>query len=248
MSRVDAAFVLLDSLSSGADDVADAEVKLKKLVRAMDVDEVSAFVDKAYKLAIDVQISTPVIRRALEDLAEMNLTTVSSLNQAVKNLEEMVASLIAEKKSRDEQVLLGQVAYILDEVATEFVFRGDKWPRSCSIGTLLNKAVNNELTQGQMQRWHQLQSYLSRQGWTISDLVGKSGELCSLRYPRAHSSQQQQEETTLDMIKAWVDKYHGGDTDMHQLVQLVSKFTVPNKPLCKSPTSCNIIENMLYES
>ncbi|KXZ46734.1 hypothetical protein GPECTOR_41g699 [Gonium pectorale] len=150
-----------------------------------------------------------------------------------------------ERDARNEQALLGELANVMDEVAVEFVYRNAERPRCPRIGTLRLLAEDNELTDEQVQRWKQFKAYTSQQGWTIAELEGTTDNLRTARYPLTHFSPDQREIITPGMITEWVDKHCGGDEAVHALVRLASRFSLPNKPLCKKPDSTAIIQGEL---
>ncbi|GFR45668.1 hypothetical protein Agub_g7081 [Astrephomene gubernaculifera] len=210
---------------------------VKELTSSLDADGIAQNVRKACRLAPDVASTAPCMEDLAKDLQSHDADALE-LTQLFRALEDTLAIFEAEYDSREEQALLGRAASVLDEAASDFVFRSGKL---CSIGSLQDRAVYNELTPEQMQRWQQFKVYMSAQGWNITDLVYKAGELSNLMwYPLEHGSQRQQEVTPV-MFEDWVDKYYHCDEAMRKLIKLISKFALPDKPLCRNPDSRKIL-------
>ena len=151
-------------------------------------------------------------------------TAQTRIESKVDALTKEVASLMEISRRK---VLLGQVAYRLDEVAREFVFRGTPQIALLSIGEIRKKDERNELLPEQATRWATFKRFLDAKQWKLSDVVAVAKPLRAGRFVDAH---EEREKVTQSQLEEWASRLLApAQVDgVKAFISLVAEFEEPN--------------------
>ena len=128
---------------------------------------------------------------------------IEKLSALVKSLQQQISKIEAAEQARKQRVLLGQVAYRLDELARDFVFRGMPQIALYSIGEIRKRAERRELSSEQAARWDSFKSFLTAKQWSVSDIVAVAKPLRAGRFVDAHGSEDERDKVTQPQLEEW---------------------------------------------
>lgn len=150
----------------------------------------------------------------------------------VSALEQRLASLEAEVKADRSKVLLGQLAYTLDEAAVTFVFGAPKGFFN-TIKQLDNASKSGALQPAEDRRWRTFQGWMEQQGWTVGRAIQLTQPLRKLRLEPAHGTAEEKAAVSADQLRQWAEAHLGPSSmsPVNDLLQLVAMFTKPGQPL-----------------
>jgi hypothetical protein len=117
--------------------------------------------------------------------------------------------------SSKRRVLMGEAAFTLDKVASEF--------------------VDLELEPSQMERWEQFRAFLKRQDWMLGKLCAQSRALkdLTMRGGDVHCTVEEKAGVSLADLVEWTGEelLVTAPTECRKFVELVSKFSEAGNPL-----------------
>ena len=110
-------------------------------------------------------------------------TESQQLASTVRELKQQVAMLEKQHQVWRRQLLLGRVAYVLDQAAVSYV----RYERQrATLGDLQKATKHNQLQPEQQQRWQEVLSFLSKVGMPQEDALYATGLLCRGNVAVAH--------------------------------------------------------------
>ncbi|PNW82800.1 hypothetical protein CHLRE_06g294776v5 [Chlamydomonas reinhardtii] len=164
-------------------------------------------------------------RRALRDAfprkLNLDLTAeIESLKAAVEALQRTFAEREADRRS----VLLGQLAYTVDAIATSYVFGAGSRPINLSY---IQDAAEDDAAVA--ERWQQVATFAEQQGVSITRLIQRSSALRSRFLSVAHGSPDELDSTTPDQLREWGTASYASATET--LLRFLEPLTLDGKPL-----------------
>ena len=152
-------------------------------------------------------------------------------------------------ESSRRKVLLGQVAYRLDEVAREFVFRGTPQIALLSIGEIRKKDERNELLPEQATRWATFKRFLDAKQWKLSDVVAVAKPLRAGRFVDAHGSEEEREKVTQSQLEEWASRLLApAQVDgVKAFISLVAEFAEAGQVLAGPCNAVSVVQACLDE-
>lgn len=181
-----------------------------------------------------VKTQVPHIKLAMQSYAS-DLTTaqakIAALEIKVEALTKEAAAQRAMMAASKRRVLLGEGAFMLDKVASEFVMQQAKF--TYTVFELKCMAKDNELEPEQLKRWEQFNKFLLRQGWAVSKLCAQSRLLKELRHGDAHSTPEEKAAVSKADLVKWVgeEPLVTAPEECQDFLELVSKFGKEGTPL-----------------
>jgi hypothetical protein len=199
-----------------------------------------------------VSSHVPLIRNTLQTLAVDHSHRgrhIDQLAAQVKSLQQKLSKLEEAEQDRRQRVLLGQVAYRLDEVAREFVFRGTRQIALLSIGEIRKKDERNELLPEQATRWATFKRFLDAKQWNLSDIVAVAKPLRSGRFVDAHGSEEEREKVTQSQLEEWASRLlEPAQVDgVKAFISLVAEFAEAGQVLAGPCNAVSVVQACLNE-
>lgn len=210
---------LLDNMMQLAEDVSDTIA-------------LSGDASKCEELIDFVKMQVPHIKLALQSYASDLATAqakIAVLERKVEALTKQFASMQEMMKSSKRRILMGEAAFTLDKVVSEFVMGTTEF----TIGELKLMATDLELEPMQAKRWQEFCAFLKRQNWLLGKLFAQSRTLKELRRGDAHSTVEEKAAVSLADLLKWVgeEPLVTAPTECQRFLDLVSKFSEVGKPL-----------------
>ena len=127
---------------------------------------------------------------------------IAALEIQVEALTKDAAAQRAMAAASKRRILLGEGAFMLDQVASDFVMQT---PESLyTVSELKGMAKDGELEPEQLKRWEQFRAFLFRQGWGMSKLCAQSRLLKELRRGDVHSTLEEMAAVSMADLVKWV--------------------------------------------
>ena len=151
-------------------------------------------------------------------------------------------STISKQRSRpaiSERVMLGQVAYRLDDLARDFVFSGKLQIAPLSIGEIRRRDERKELSPEKSARWECFKRFLAVKQWMVSDVVAVAKSLRAGRFVDAYGPEEELEKVTQSQLEEWaslhLERTHVDG--VKAFIRLVAEFAVAGQVrCCATPT------------
>lgn len=176
--------------------------------------------------------SSPLIRGTLQHLGASvsNLDSkINKLTATINKLQQDVEILKRDGQKKKRNLLLGQVAYKLDVITAQQVFRGESYPAGITLKQIQQAASTDELTELQLKRWQQLVMFLKARSWTVMGVVTAASNMRRGRGDDAHGSLAEQRAVTKKQLLEWAEQCSAEEVpDAKRLIDLVSEFTHDN--------------------
>jgi hypothetical protein len=176
----------------------------------------------------------PHIKLAMQTFAS-DLTTaqakIAALEIKVEALIKEAAAQRAMTTASKRRILLGEGAFMLDDVASEIVMQHAKF--TYTVFELKCMAKDNELEPEQLERWERFSKFLLRQGWAVSKLCAQSRLLKELRRGDAHATPEEKAAVSKADLVKWVgeEPLVKAPEECQEFLKLVSKFGKEGTPL-----------------
>eukprot|EP00798_Chlamydomonas_sp_ICE-L_P017712 gene17712-24071_t len=162
----------------------------------------------------------------------------------VKNLENEVERLKTAEEDRRQRVCLGQAAYVMDDLARDFVFRGQPQLALLSVGEIRNRAERGELAPLQLERWKDFARFLQAKEWSVSDVVAVAKPLRAGRYVDAHGLLQK---VTQQQLEDWAYRHlqPAQVEGVRSFIRLLAAFAVDGRVLCNACHAVPVVQACL---
>ena len=165
------------------------------------------------------------------DLAtvQLRLGVLESKVEALTKEFELLGAMMVSSRRR---VLIAEVAFVLDRVASEFVMMGETAGFTFTVGELKSMAEDRELETEQLERWEHFCGFLRRRGWALGKLCAQGRLLKELRRGDEHATPEEAAVSMADLIK-WVgeEPLVTAPVEYQKFLDLVSEFSKVGTPL-----------------
>ena len=197
-------------------------------------------------------VSLGSIHHALEVLKDdrsLRGRQIDQLQSLVKSLQEEVNNLKAAEQARHQRVMLGQVAYRLDDLARDFVFRGKLQIAPLSIGEICKRDERKELSPEQCARWESFMRFLAVKQWMVSDVVAVAKSLRAGCFVDAYGPEEELEKVTQSQLEEWaslhLERTHVDG--VKTFIRLVAEFAVGGLVLRNTKNAVPVVQACLKE-
>lgn len=202
----------------------------------------------------NIEVYTPIIRNTLSNLltkiqsvitdniAELR-TRIVNLESNMQTMQGILDNMEQELSKSRNKILLGQVAYVIDQVATFYVF-GKDCRNIHSISNIRTAARDGDLTVEQVEKWEKFCAFIKRRKWKLYELISSTSTLRKLRFATAHGSIDETKNVTVNDLEKWANELLESSqvSNFTQLLKLSTLFTKSDQPLVHRDDIDNIIE------
>ncbi|GLC36728.1 hypothetical protein PLESTB_000789200 [Pleodorina starrii] len=227
---------LMSEMAANAQDIAS---RLTDVVESATFEVSVEELSRQLKELLDVyQKTTPPcnftkLQRALSDtlkllrnLQEDSVSTAAEFCDLKQRVEALMRK-VEEGEADRHAVLLGQLAYTANIIATSYVFGPESRPMS--LGDL-QSTVAGEGNSDVQQRWQQVVTFAEKQGVTINELVKLSKPLRTQHFGVAHDFPEELDTTTAEQLHEWATRSFARPVE--KLLLFLEPLTQTGKPLC----------------
>ena len=197
------------------------------------IDDIFNFINK---LIQDNQDLKKELADTKKELAELKIKYAT--------LEEEHNKLKIEFNNQRQQILIGQIAYIIDSVAVEYI--GIK-RKGTTINQIRYSFDNKELNNDQINKYNKFIIFVNKLGLELTDIIAISSSIRMNRYSFAHGTKNELN-TPKKTIEEWINNIFIDQTevqDIKDLLVITEHFTEPNKPLMKTNNVTSVIESII---
>ncbi len=177
--------------------------------------------------ALDSQIT------ALQLQLQQQNQQLQSQGATIKKLVQDADKKSAERVRSQQQVLLGQIAYVFSGMAENFIYgtAGSGSLVPLSLVQIAKRADRREMTEAQQQLWRTLQQTIS--AVMPVRLIEADKHLRTLKFDTAHGIGAQIHETTLQMLQTWAGVHcsHAAVAPVQHYAEVLARFSTSNTPL-----------------
>lgn len=174
----------------------------------------------------DSKIFAPQLQEQKQQLQSQSAT--------IKSLVQDRDKAVAARERQQQQVLLGQVAYVFSGIVESFIYgpEGSGSLVPLSLSQIAKRASQGQLTEAQQLQLHEVQQSVSAV-MPFAELLEADKYLRTLRFEATHGSKAQVKQTTQQMLQTWAGVHCKSAAVMpvRKYVQVLTKFTTSNKPL-----------------
>lgn len=165
-----------------------------------------------------------------------------TINSLVQDRDRAVAA----RERQQQQVLLGQIAYVFSNLVESFIYgpTGSGSLVPMSLSQITKRASQGQLTEPQQARWQKVQATVSHV-MPFSELLEADKYLRTLRFEAAHGSEAQVNKTTPQMLQTWAGVHckAAAVVPVRRYAHMLDKFTTSNRPLAPSTGPSAVFDN-----
>lgn len=153
---------------------------------------------------------------------------VAQLQKQMEQLQQEKEQLQQEKEEMKQRVLLGEVAYVVDDAVSTFVYG-----TSGNCVTIFDVFQDIDLADDQRQRRDAFKRFLSRHKFKPAEAKLWPNVVREVRKQVAHGTPGDKASVTTEMLEAWGSSLVGQDkqSSLQKLIELASLFSRPKLPL-----------------
>lgn len=158
----------------------------------------------------------------------------AELEQEIRTLKSEVAELKVEMSTLRHTVLLGQLAYVIDDAVAEYVM-GPNRKRNLTIKEVQKSSKNAD----QQRRWEEIVQYIGLNNHDLGDVFRSTKILRDGRGQAAHGSDAEQRNATGDQLRQWATTILAPRfmPEFEEVMEVVRLFADPDHPLVRKPAS-----------
>lgn len=160
---------------------------------------------------------------------------VKTLETELDTVKRELQSVKQELQSQRHKILLGQLAYVVDNGVSQYVY-GAGYDLYSSLADTRTD-VTTSMVEAEQTRWAEVCNYLGRNGYKVRDSIGLTGLVRSLRFEVAHGTQEEIAAVTLEDLKRWgkEELVSVREENLDKLLQLAQLFSTSENPLVCAP-------------
>ena len=230
----------LDRLAKENDDLVQQIAKLQV--------EKEALENEVHELKKRVTVSD----QAIIELSNQLETTQRIAQEAKEGFDRYKEENEKQKRKNFNVLLLGEIAFQFDRAVVRKILHGDmdklscdqqeRWDsyeRTLTVNQLFRKALRNDLSNEQMERWKDFENFCKDQHWyDIEHLISCMKDLKGPnRQESAHLPQSEKGEQTTDMLKIVAEESCRNNPGIlknyKRLIESLATYMNSDKPLAK---------------